>query len=137
MPLDFAFVLALVLVWLLALARVFLAGLGPVSMVPRQSGAPQWHAKISSTSGGSPGSRLISMVMPALALGFALALGLPPLAASVSVLAASLPAGVNSYLIATRFGTGQGLAANSMTLGTLLAALSSVFWFAVAKAVFG
>ena len=77
------------------------------------------------------------MVMPALALGFALALGLPPLAASVSVLAASLPAGVNSYLIATRFGTGQGLAANSMTLGTLLAALSSVFWFAVAKAVFG
>ncbi len=77
------------------------------------------------------------MVMPALALGLALAFGLPPLAASIAVLAASLPAGVNSYLIATRFGTGQALAANSMTLGTLLAALSTVFWFAVAQAMFG
>lgn len=76
-------------------------------------------------------------VMPAAALGFALLFGLPQHVATVAVLAASLPAGVNSYLIAMRFGTGQGLAANTMTLATLLAALTTGFWYAVAQAVFG
>ena len=49
-----------------------------------------------------------------------LALGLPPLTAKVAVAAAALPSGVNSYLIATQFGTGQALASNQMTIATAL-----------------
>ena len=65
------------------------------------------------------------------------ALDLPPLAAKVAVVTAALPSGVNSYLIATQFGTGQGLASNAMTIGTAAAVLTSAFWLAVTQAVFG
>jgi predicted permease len=76
-------------------------------------------------------------VMPAAALGAVLLIGLPPLAAMVVVTAASLSAGVNPYLIATRFGTGQALASNVMTISTLVAAASSFLWLAVAQRLFG
>lgn len=75
--------------------------------------------------------------MPAAALGAVLVIGLPPLAAMVVVTAASLPAGVNPYLIATKFGTGQALASNVMTISTLVAAASSFLWLAVAQRLFG
>ena len=77
------------------------------------------------------------LLMPAVALGMAWALDLPPLAAKVAVVTAALPSGVNSYLIATQFGTGQGLASNAMTIGTAAAVLTSAFWLAVTQAVFG
>jgi predicted permease len=76
-------------------------------------------------------------LMPAVALGAVLVVGLPPLAAMVVVTAASLPAGVNPYLIATKFGTGQALASNVMTISTLIAAASSFLWLAVAQLLFG
>lgn len=76
-------------------------------------------------------------LMPAVALGAVLVVGLPPLAAMVVVTAASLPAGVNPYLIATKFGTGQALASNVMTISTLIAAASSFLWLAVAQRLFG
>jgi len=76
-------------------------------------------------------------LMPALALVMAWLFGLPPLTAKVAVAAASLPAGVNSYLIATQFGTGQALASNAMTIGTAMAVASTAFWLAVAQMVFG
>ncbi|MFN3764162.1 MAG: AEC family transporter [Aliihoeflea sp.] len=76
-------------------------------------------------------------LMPAAALGAVLVIGLPPLAAMVVVTAASLPAGVNPYLIATKFGTGQALASNVMTISTLVAAASSFLWLAVAQRLFG
>ena len=68
------------------------------------------------------------VLMPAAALGLALAIGLPPLAAKVVVMSASLPSGINPYLIATRFGTGQALASNTTTLATLLAVPSTASW---------
>jgi malonate transporter and related proteins len=74
--------------------------------------------------------------MPAVALAAALAFGLPELTAKVAVVAASLPAGANTWLIATRFGTGQRLASTSMTIGTALAALSSGFWLMIVEQVF-
>jgi predicted permease len=77
------------------------------------------------------------LLMPAVALAAAWALGLPPMTAKVAVAAASLPAGVNSYLIATQFGTGQALASNAMTAGTALAVLTTAFWLAIAQIVFG
>jgi predicted permease len=77
------------------------------------------------------------MLMPALALGMAVILDLPPLAATVAVVAAGLPAGINSYLIATRFGTGQALASNQMTISTACSVVTTAFWLMVAQAVFG
>ena len=75
--------------------------------------------------------------MPAVALGMAWLLGLPPLPAKVAVAAAALPSGVNSYLIATQFGTGQALASNQMTIATAFAVVSTAFWLAIGQAVFG
>lgn len=75
--------------------------------------------------------------MPAVALGLVLLLGLPPLAAKVVVIGAALPTGVNPYLFAVRFGTGQGLASNSLTVGTLIAAVSTAFWLAVLTQIYG
>ena len=76
-------------------------------------------------------------LMPAAALGLAWAFGLPPLTAKVAVAAAALPSGVNSYLIATQFGTGQALASNQITIATALAAVTTAFWLTLAEAVFG
>src|SRR5690606_9815198 len=76
-------------------------------------------------------------LMPAAALGMVLLVGLPPLAAKVVVAAASLASGVNPYLIASRFGAGQALASNVMTVSTAGAALSTAFWLVVAQHVIG
>lgn len=77
------------------------------------------------------------LLMPAVALGFAFVFGLPPLSAKVLVAAAALPSGVNSYLIAIQFGTGQALASNQITFATGLAVVTSAFWLSVAQAMFG
>ncbi len=77
------------------------------------------------------------VLMPLVALGMAMLLGLPPLAAKVVVVAAAMPTGVNPYLFAVRFGTGQGLASSSMTLGTLAAVMTTAVWLVVVEAVFG
>lgn len=77
------------------------------------------------------------MLMPAVTLGLAWLIGLPPLTAKVAVAAAALPSGVNSYLIASQFGTGQALASNQMTIATALAAITTTFWVALAQMVFG
>lgn len=76
-------------------------------------------------------------LMPAVVLAMAWLLGLPPMTAKVAVAAAALPAGVNSYLIATQFGTGQALASNAMTIGTAAAVLSTALWLAIAQMIFG
>lgn len=81
---------------------------------------------------------LIKLVfMPAVALAVAVLIGLSPLAAKVVVLAAAMPTGVNPFLFATRFGTGQALSSNALTIGTLLAALTTGAWLTVVDAVFG
>ncbi|MFC6488724.1 AEC family transporter [Nitratireductor sp. GCM10026969] len=76
-------------------------------------------------------------LMPAVALAFAKFVGLPPLSAKVVVAAASLPSGVNPYLIASRFGTGQALSSNAMSIATAVAVFTTAFWLAVAERVFG
>lgn len=76
-------------------------------------------------------------LMPAVALALAKLTGLPPLSAKVVVAGASLPSGVNPYLIASRFGTGQALSSNSMSIATAVAVLTTAFWLAVAEWVFG
>jgi hypothetical protein len=76
-------------------------------------------------------------LMPALVLVFVWLLGLPPLTAKVAVVVAALPSGINSYLIAVQFNTGQALASNQMTLATASAVLTTSFWLTVAVHVFG
>jgi predicted permease len=77
------------------------------------------------------------LLMPLVALGAALLFGLPPLSAKVAVIAAALPSGINSYLIAVQFGTGQGLASNQLTIATAGAVLTTAFWLMVLQMVFG
>jgi malonate transporter and related proteins len=77
------------------------------------------------------------LVMPMVVLAAVWLLGLPPFTAKIAVVSAALPAGVNSYLIATRFGTGQALASNSMVMATALSAVTLVFWVSVVTYIFG
>ncbi|MCC0029802.1 MAG: AEC family transporter [Brucellaceae bacterium] len=76
-------------------------------------------------------------VLPALVLALSLLIGLPHYTATIAVVASSLPCGVNPYLIATRFGTGQALASNTLSISTLAAALTTSFWLFAASAIFG
>jgi len=76
------------------------------------------------------------VAMPAFALLFAIVFQLPPLTAQITVAAAALPSGVNSYLIATQFGTGQALASNQITIATGLAVVTTAVWLLIAQAVF-
>ncbi|MDX8451337.1 AEC family transporter [Mesorhizobium sp. VK9D] len=82
-------------------------------------------------------SGLKLFLMPALVLAFVWLLGLPPLTAKVAVVVAALPSGINSYLIAVQFNTGQALASNQMTLATASAVLTTSFWLTVVIQVFG
>lgn len=75
------------------------------------------------------------VLMPAVALALVWAFSLPPLTAMVVVASAALPSGVNSYLIAVQFGTGQALASNQMTMATLLAAVTTTLWVGIAQAL--
>lgn len=77
------------------------------------------------------------LLMPAVVLGLALLFDLPPLIAKIAVVGAAMPTGVNPYLIASRFGTGQALASNTMTLTTAAGALTVALWLMVVEAVFG
>lgn len=82
-------------------------------------------------------SMLKLFLMPAVMLGMALLFGLPPLTAKVAVAVAALPSGVNSYLFAIQFGTGQALASNQLTIATACAVVTLTFWLTIAQAVFG
>ncbi len=82
-------------------------------------------------------SMLKLMLMPAVMLGMALLFDLPPMTAKVAVAAAALPSGVNSYLFAIQFGTGQALASNQLTIATACAVVTLTFWLTIAQAIFG
>ncbi len=56
---------------------------------------------------------------------------LPPIWAKAMVLAAACPTGVNTYLIATRFRTGEALSSNAITLTTALAVGTVTVWLHV------
>ena len=77
------------------------------------------------------------MLMPAVALALAWMLGLPPLTAKVAVVAAALPSGVNSFLIARQFGTGEALSTNQLVIATACSTVTAAFWVSMAQWVFG
>jgi predicted permease len=51
--------------------------------------------------------------------------------AKAIVIAAACPTGVNAYLVATRFNTGQALASSAITLTTAIAVVTVAFWLHV------
>lgn len=76
------------------------------------------------------------MLMPGIATLAALAIGLTPAMAQIVIMAAAMPTGLNPYLLATRFGTGEAVASNSMLLSTLTAPFTLLFWLMIARALF-
>lgn len=73
-------------------------------------------------------------VMPGLVLLLArYVVPMPPVWVKVAVIAAACPTGVNAYLLAARFRTGEALASNAITLSTGLAVVTASFWLAVVE----
>ena len=56
---------------------------------------------------------------------------LPPIWLAVAVLGAACPTGVNAYLFAIHFKTGEGLATNSIILSTTGSILTLPFWLSL------
>src|SRR5690606_12309901 len=80
-------------------------------------------------------SLLKLFVMPAIvAVAAFWLLDLPPLWAKAVVLASACPSGVNAYLVAARFRTGQGLSSNAITITTGAAVLTIALWLRVLEA---
>ncbi|PTM60195.1 AEC family transporter [Phreatobacter oligotrophus] len=57
--------------------------------------------------------------------------GLPPAWTGTVVLFAAMPAGINAYLFAARYGQGVGIASTSVALSTLLSVFTSILWLRV------
>lgn len=76
------------------------------------------------------------LLMPTIATLVALAMNLPPAQAHVVIVAAAMPTGLNPYLLATRFGTGEAVASNAMLISTLAGPLTLLFWSQVARTLF-
>jgi predicted permease len=71
------------------------------------------------------------VVMPAVVLASGWAIGLAPLALAAATLAAACPTGVNPFLIAGRFGTGEAIASNAIAISTAAGFASVALWLAV------
>lgn len=68
------------------------------------------------------------MLMPACVYAVARLLDLSPAWTMAIVLTSSVPTGINAWLIAMRFRAGQGMAASTISITTLLGVLSVSFW---------
>ncbi len=73
------------------------------------------------------------LLMPALVLAGALAVGLPPLTVEALPLLAATPTGVNAYIVASRFGTGQALASNTLLYSTGAGIATVGLWLALLR----
>lgn len=76
------------------------------------------------------------LFMPGIATLAALIVGLSPHQAHIVIVAAAMPTGINPYLLATRFGTGEAIASNALLLSTLTAPLTLSLWSYVAQTLF-
>ena len=76
-------------------------------------------------------SALKLILMPALVFLTASAIGLPTIGVAALTLTAACPAGVNTYLIAQRLGTGEALASNTVLISTGAGVLTVSLWLAL------
>lgn len=77
------------------------------------------------------------VAMPAAVMGLAILFGLEPLSVAVLTVVAACPTGVNAFLIAQRFGIGEAIAINAMTLSTLAGILTITGWLTVLRLIAG
>lgn len=82
-------------------------------------------------------SALKLVVLPALVLAAAWAIGLPPIGIATIALTASCPTGVNAPLIAMRLGTGQALASNVLLISTAGGVATVSLWLIAVRMLFG
>jgi predicted permease len=76
------------------------------------------------------------IVMPALVYVLVFhVIRLPPVWAKASVIAAACPTGVNAYVVASRFKTGEALSSNAITLTTALAVVTVALWLHVVASI--
>lgn len=72
------------------------------------------------------------ILMPGLVLLFArYVVPMPPVWVKVAVVAAACPTGVNVYLLASRFRTGEALASNTISISTAFAVATVTLWMTV------
>ncbi len=80
-------------------------------------------------------SALKLVLLPVLVFAAARAVGLPPIGVAALTLTASCPTGVNAYLIATRLGTGEALASNTVLISTAAGVATVSLWLGVAQSM--
>jgi len=68
------------------------------------------------------------LLLPAAVYVIGKALGLSPAWAAALVLTSSVPTGINAWLIAHRFRSGQNIAASTISLTTAFGIVSVSFW---------
>jgi predicted permease len=74
-------------------------------------------------------SALKLLVHPAIVYLFAFhVFVMPPVWAGVAVLFAAMPSGINAYLFAARYRTGEALASSAIALSTAFALVTTFFW---------
>ena len=73
-------------------------------------------------------SALKLFLLPAAVYAASALVGLSPVWTAAMVLTASVPTGVNAYLIANHFGVGHGLASSTITLTTAFGVVTVSFW---------
>jgi predicted permease len=76
-------------------------------------------------------SALKLVLLPVLTFFSAQAVGLPPVGVAALTLTAACPTGVNAYLIASRLGTGQALASNTVLISTAAGVATVSLWLAL------
>ena len=74
-------------------------------------------------------------LMPALVFLVAHAMGLSPVGVAALTLTGASPAGVNTYIVAARMGTGQALASNTLLISTAAGVLTVALWLEVVRAL--
>ncbi len=73
-------------------------------------------------------------LLPALVFAAAHLMGLPPLGIAAMTLGAACPTGVNVFVIATRLGTGEALASNTVLISTAIGVATVTLWLVAMKA---
>ncbi len=82
-------------------------------------------------------SALKLFLLPSLVFAAAWGIGLPPIGVAALTLTGACPTGVNAFLIASRLGTGQALASNTLLISTAAGVVTVTLWLSVVQALLG
>lgn len=116
--------------------RMIAGAAGPVALFASGLELARYGLMRNAPQGGS--IALVKLVaMPAAVMGLALLLGLDPLTVAVLTLVAACPTGVNAFLVAQRFGVGEAIAINAMTMSTLAGIVTITGWLAALRLLAG